>query len=46
MGDYLKLPQVPAIGGSWIVKSDLVQRRDWAGIRDRAAEVVKAAAEF
>lgn len=38
-GDYLAEPNVPAIGGSWIVKSDLVDSEDWIGITTRAAEV-------
>lgn len=40
MVDYLKEPNVPAIGGSWIVKKELVDSKDWAGITARAAEVV------
>jgi 2-dehydro-3-deoxyphosphogluconate aldolase/(4S)-4-hydroxy-2-oxoglutarate aldolase len=39
---YLKEPNVPAIGGSWIVKKDRVERADWAGISARARDVVKA----
>lgn len=39
MVDYLKEPNVPTIGGSWIVKQDLVNAGDWAGITARAAEV-------
>jgi len=46
MLDYLKEPNVPVIGGSWIVKQDLVRREDWAGITARAAEVVKALKEL
>jgi 2-dehydro-3-deoxyphosphogluconate aldolase/(4S)-4-hydroxy-2-oxoglutarate aldolase len=39
MLDYLKEPNVPAIGGSWIVDESLVENEDWAGIASRAAEV-------
>ena len=39
MADYLKEPNVPAIGGSWIVNESLVENEDWAGIASRAAEV-------
>ena len=46
MADYLALPNVPAIGGSWIVQNDLVKRGDWVGIRDRAAAVVRAVADL
>ena len=40
MVNYLKEPNVPAIGGSWIVKQDLVANEDWAGITARAADVI------
>ncbi|MCF7848149.1 MAG: bifunctional 4-hydroxy-2-oxoglutarate aldolase/2-dehydro-3-deoxy-phosphogluconate aldolase [Kiritimatiellales bacterium] len=36
---YLKEDNVPVIGGSWIVKKELVLNEDWAGITARAAEV-------
>lgn len=42
MKDYLNQDIVCAIGGSWIVKSDLVKAGDWDAIRDRAAAVVTA----
>ena len=45
MLDYLNEPNVPAVGGSWIVKQDLVDAGDWDGITQRAADVTKAAAE-
>jgi 2-dehydro-3-deoxyphosphogluconate aldolase/(4S)-4-hydroxy-2-oxoglutarate aldolase len=38
---YLREPNVPAVGGSWIVKKDLVGSEDWDGITARAAEVVE-----
>lgn len=40
MRDYLNEDIVCAVGGSWIVKGDLVRARDWDAIRDRAASVV------
>jgi len=40
MLEYLKEPDVPTIGGSWIVKSELVAKADWAGITASAAAVV------
>jgi 2-dehydro-3-deoxyphosphogluconate aldolase/(4S)-4-hydroxy-2-oxoglutarate aldolase len=45
MLDYLREPNVPAIGGSWIVNESLVENRDWAGIASRAAEVRSILAE-
>ena len=30
--DYLALPNVAAVGGSWVAPAKLVQRGDWAGI--------------
>ena len=40
MNQYLGEPNVPAIGGSWIVKQDLVASEDWDGITTRAADVI------
>lgn len=40
MNEYLAEPNVPAIGGSWIVQKDLVTNKDWAAITTRAQEVV------
>ena len=31
-GDYLAIPGVAAIGGSWMIKADLVSNKDWASI--------------
>ena len=39
MMDYLKEDIIAAVGGSWIVKKELVDSADWAGITERAAEV-------
>ncbi len=39
MMDYLNSKHVVAIGGSWIVQSQLVQDKDWAGITERAKDV-------
>lgn len=41
MLDYLNEDLVPAIGGSWIVKKDLVENEDWDGLTARAEEVRK-----
>ena len=40
MNRYLAEPNVPAVGGSWIVKQQLVENQDWSGISARAAEVI------
>lgn len=42
MSEYLKEPNVSTIGGSWIVKKELVDNQDWAGITARAGDVIKA----
>jgi 2-dehydro-3-deoxyphosphogluconate aldolase/(4S)-4-hydroxy-2-oxoglutarate aldolase len=31
--DYLKLENVVAVGGSWMVPAEMVRRRDWHGIQ-------------
>lgn len=35
--DYLSLPNVGCVGGSWVAPSDLVANKDWAGIEALAA---------
>jgi 2-dehydro-3-deoxyphosphogluconate aldolase/(4S)-4-hydroxy-2-oxoglutarate aldolase len=39
---YLNEPHIPCIGGSWIVKKELVDNEDWSGISARAKEVLQA----
>lgn len=41
MLEYLKEPDVPAVGGSWIVRQEMVNAADWVGISERAAAVVQ-----
>lgn len=36
--DYLALPNVLCVGGSWVAPADLVRAGDWAGITALAAE--------
>jgi len=36
--DYLKLPNVVCVGGSWLTPSKLVQAQDWTGIAKLARE--------
>jgi 2-dehydro-3-deoxyphosphogluconate aldolase/(4S)-4-hydroxy-2-oxoglutarate aldolase len=40
MQEYLQESNVTAIGGSWIVRQELVDDEDWAAITARAADVV------
>lgn len=44
LGDYLSLPNVPAVGGSWMVPPDVVDAGDFATIERLSAEAVAAAA--
>lgn len=43
MLDYLRLPMVAAIGGSWMTDSDLIARKDWPAITARVADAVARA---
>jgi len=42
--EYLALPIVAAIGGSWMVERKLIVDRDWPAIRTLATEAVRLAA--
>lgn len=37
MNDYLQLPNVPCVGGSWIASGSLLRERDFAAITRRAS---------
>lgn len=41
-GDYLSLPNVLCVGGSWVAPGDLVARGDWEGIERLASEAAEA----
>jgi 2-dehydro-3-deoxyphosphogluconate aldolase/(4S)-4-hydroxy-2-oxoglutarate aldolase len=44
MHDYLVIPAVTAVGGSWMVPADLIVERNWSGITQlarRAADLVE-----
>lgn len=41
-GEYLDLPNVRAVGGSWIAPRDLIASGDWAMIAERARAAVAA----
>jgi len=38
--DYLDLPNVSCVGGSWVVPADRIRRQDWDGITELAAAAV------
>ena len=44
LGDYLALPVVAAIGGSWMVDKKLIAAGDWKGITELTREALAAAA--
>ena len=45
MLDYLREPDVVAVGGSWIVQHQIVADEDWAGIAASAQEVTNKLSE-
>ena len=45
MLDYLSLPQVFAVGGSWIATRNLIQQKNWSAITERAAAAMAKAKE-
>jgi 2-dehydro-3-deoxyphosphogluconate aldolase/(4S)-4-hydroxy-2-oxoglutarate aldolase len=44
MGDYLALPAVAAIGGSWMVDKKLIAAKDWGKIEALSREALQIAA--
>ncbi len=38
---YLREPNILALGGSWIAPRDLIRKRDWASIEQRAGQVAE-----
>lgn len=40
IGEYLALPNVRCVGGTWLTPDALVAAGDWTGIQDLAAEAV------
>jgi 2-dehydro-3-deoxyphosphogluconate aldolase/(4S)-4-hydroxy-2-oxoglutarate aldolase len=44
MGEYLALPAVPAVSGSWMVDPALVRAGRWAEVTARSADAVARAA--
>lgn len=45
MAEYLALPNVYAVGGTWIAKSDAIDAGDWSGITERARAAMDIAQE-
>ena len=41
--DYLALPNVPFVGGTWVTPGDVVQRGDWDHIEALATAAAKLA---
>ncbi|OCG74438.1 hypothetical protein A7J15_05835 [Microbacterium sediminis] len=46
LADYLAVPQVFAVGGSWIATRDQIAAGDFAGITERAAQAVSHVARL
>lgn len=44
--DYLALPNVSCVGGSWVVPTELIRKQDWEGITALAAGAVSKAASI
>ena len=43
MGDYLSLPNVDVVGGSWVAPKDAIAAGDWDRLTTLASEAIKAA---
>jgi len=39
--DYLALPNVPVVGGTWIANAQAIRDKDWSGILARAKQAFK-----
>jgi 2-dehydro-3-deoxyphosphogluconate aldolase / (4S)-4-hydroxy-2-oxoglutarate aldolase len=39
--NYLKLPNVICVGGSWMTPADMIARRDWEGIEELASKAAR-----
>lgn len=46
MGEWLALPEITAVGGTWIATARQMAEGDWAGIRDRARAAVERVREL
>jgi 2-dehydro-3-deoxyphosphogluconate aldolase/(4S)-4-hydroxy-2-oxoglutarate aldolase len=45
LADYLALPQVAAVGGSWMAEKKLIAEKAWAKITALTAEAIKIAGQ-
>lgn len=43
LGEYLSLPNVPAVGGSWMVPADVIDAGHFAAVQQLSADAVAAA---
>jgi len=39
--EYLALPNVPVVGGTWVANAEAIRTGDWAGILERAKRAAK-----
>lgn len=46
VGDYLSLPNVVCVGGTWMVPDDLVKSGHWPAITDLSAEAISLVSSF
>jgi 2-dehydro-3-deoxyphosphogluconate aldolase/(4S)-4-hydroxy-2-oxoglutarate aldolase len=46
LADYLKLPQVIVVGGTWIAKKDLISAKKWDVIEKNARKAVEAVSQI
>lgn len=46
MGDWLRLPEISAVGGTWIASTKDIANCDWSGITARARAAAAQAREF
>jgi 2-dehydro-3-deoxyphosphogluconate aldolase/(4S)-4-hydroxy-2-oxoglutarate aldolase len=44
LGDYLAVPAVAAVGGTWLTPPSSVEAEDWVGITTLAADAIASAA--
>jgi 2-dehydro-3-deoxyphosphogluconate aldolase/(4S)-4-hydroxy-2-oxoglutarate aldolase len=45
MSEWLSMPQIAAVGGTWIAKPEDMSAGDWSGIADKARAAVAKAKE-
>lgn len=46
LGDYLRLGEVLAVGGTWIAKKEMISSAQWGLIRENASEASRLAAKI